>query len=140
MNVLLIRIVDAEGRALNAIRFSMLYKGPRVHAFYLAERVTRQLGQGDASMPLPPPSFMLFPYETLEMQLAMWRASLYFTERLDVDGDFEEYEWSLMPLLCPLLRYVLLPLFSFECFQLVFKCDMNICYPVGSWSVSWTCS
>ena len=74
MNVLLIRIVDAEGTALNAIRFSMLYKGPRVRAFYLAERVTRQLGQGDASMPLPPPSFMLFPYETLEMQLAVWRA------------------------------------------------------------------
>uniref|UniRef100_A0A2N9F082 Plastocyanin-like domain-containing protein n=1 Tax=Fagus sylvatica TaxID=28930 RepID=A0A2N9F082_FAGSY len=107
MNILLIRIVDAEGRALNAIRFSMLYKGPRVRAFYLAERVTRQLGQGDASVPLPPPSFMLFPYETLETQLAVWRASLYFTERLDVDGDFEEYEWSLMPLLCSLLRYAL---------------------------------
>ena len=101
MNVLLIRIVDAEGTALNAIRFSMLYKGPRVRAFYLAERVTRQLGKNEDVVPMLPLQFTLFPYEAPDKVILLWRAGILMLDRLDKDGDFKEYQQSLMPTLFP---------------------------------------
>jgi hypothetical protein len=51
----------ADKRAYSWAQFSRLFEGPGVRAFYMAERVTRQLGENEDLVPMPPLQFTLFP-------------------------------------------------------------------------------
>ena len=52
-------------------------------------------------MPLPPLQFTFFPYEALDEVILLWLVGILMLDRLDKDGDFEEYQQSLMPTLFP---------------------------------------
>ena len=54
--------VVADKRAYSVAQFSHLFEGPGVHAFYLAERMIRQLGNNEDLVLVPPLQFFLFPY------------------------------------------------------------------------------
>jgi hypothetical protein len=93
--------IVAEKRAFNVAQFSHMFKGPGVRAFYMAERVTRQLGDDEDLVPMPPLQFTIFPYEALDEVINIWRSSVPYLDRLEEDGDFKEYQQSLMPTLFP---------------------------------------
>ncbi len=52
-------------------------------------------------MPMPPLQFTLFPYSAPDDVMNIWRLGVPYLDRLEGDGDFEEYQWSLMPTLFP---------------------------------------
>ena len=52
-------------------------------------------------MPVPPLQFTLLPYEAPNEVILLWRLGIPLLDRLDEDGDFEEYQRSLMPTLFP---------------------------------------
>ena len=82
-------------------QFSRLFEGPGVRAFYMAERVTCHLGDSKDLVPVPPLQFTLFPYEVPDEVINIWRSGISYLDRLEEDGDFEEYSQSLMPTLFP---------------------------------------
>ena len=43
-------------------------------------------------VPVPPLQFTLFPYEAPDEFINMWWSGIPFLDRLDEDGDFEEYQ------------------------------------------------
>ncbi len=53
-------------------------------------------------MPVPPLQFTLFPYEAPDEVILLWWSGIPLLDRLDKDGDFEEYQQSPMPTLFPL--------------------------------------
>uniref|UniRef100_A0A2N9FI42 Aminotransferase-like plant mobile domain-containing protein n=1 Tax=Fagus sylvatica TaxID=28930 RepID=A0A2N9FI42_FAGSY len=65
------------------------------------QRVTRQLGKNEDLVPVPTLQFTLFPYEAPDEVILLWRASIPMLDWLDEDGDFEEYQQSLMSTLFP---------------------------------------
>ena len=67
----------------------------------MAKRVTRQLGEDKDLVPVPPLQFTLFPYEAPDEVILLWRSSIPLLDQLDKDGDFKEYQRSLMPTLFP---------------------------------------
>ena len=93
--------ITIDKRAYSLAHFSCLFEGPRVRAFYMAERVTRQLGKNEDLVLVPPLQFNLFPYEALDEVILLWRPSVPMLDWLDEDGDFEEYQQSLMSTLFP---------------------------------------
>jgi hypothetical protein len=93
--------IAAEKRAFSVAQFSHLLEGPGVRAFYMAERVTRKLGDDEDLVPMPPLQFTLFPYEAPDGVINIWRSGVPYLDRLEEDGDFEEYQKSLMPTLFP---------------------------------------
>jgi hypothetical protein len=68
---------------------------------YMAERVTHQLGNGKDLVPVAPLQFTLFPYEAPNKIVNLWTSGVCYLEQLVEDGDFEEYQQSLMPALYP---------------------------------------
>ena len=54
--------IAVDKRAYSVAQFSRLFKGPEVRAFYLADRITRQLGDNEDLVLVPPLQFFLFPY------------------------------------------------------------------------------
>jgi hypothetical protein len=93
--------VAANKKAYSWDQFSHLFEGPGVPAFYMAERVTHQLGKNEDVVPMLPLQFTLFPYEAPDKVILLWWAGIPMLDRLDKDGDFEEYQQSLMPTLFP---------------------------------------
>jgi hypothetical protein len=93
--------IAAEKRVFNVAQFSRLVEGPGVCAFYMVERVTRQLADDEDLVLVPPLQFTLFPYEAPDEIINIWRSGFPYLDRLEEDGDFEEYQWSLMPTLFP---------------------------------------
>jgi hypothetical protein len=94
-------IATTDMRAFSMAQFSWLYEGPGVRVVYMAERLTCQLGHGDDLVPMAPLQFTLFPYEAPNEVVNQWRAGFPYLERLEEDGNFEEYQGSLMPTLHP---------------------------------------
>ena len=82
-------------------QFSCLFEGPGVRAFYVSKIVTRQLGEDEDLVPMPPLQFTLFPYEVPDEVILLWRLGIPLLDQLDEEGDFEEYQQSLMPTLFP---------------------------------------
>ena len=66
----------AEKKAYSWAQFSHLFEGPSVRAFYMAERVTRQLGKNEDVVPMLPLQFTLFPYEASNEVILLWRACI----------------------------------------------------------------
>ncbi len=93
--------IVAEKRVFNVAQFSRLFEGPGVCAFYMVERVTRQLADDEDLVLVPPLQFTLFPYEAPDGVINIWRSGVPYLDRLEEDGDFEEYQKSLMPTLFP---------------------------------------
>jgi hypothetical protein len=52
-------------------------------------------------VPVPPLQFTLFLYEAPDEFINMWWSGIPLLDRLDEDGDFEEYQQSLIPTLFP---------------------------------------
>ena len=82
-------------------QFSRLYEGPGIRHVYMAKRMTHQLGNGEHLVPITPLQFTLFPYEAPDEIINLWRSSVCYLERLVEDGNFKEYQRSLMPALRP---------------------------------------
>ncbi len=86
---------------------SRMYEGLGVHDVYMVERVTRQLGNREDLVPVPPLYLTLFPYQAPDEIANLWQSSVPHLERLVKDGDFAKYQRYLMPTLCP--PYVVRP-------------------------------
>jgi hypothetical protein len=93
--------LTADKRAYSLAQFSHLFEVLGVCAFYMAKRVTRQLGEDEDLVPVPPLQFTLLPYEAPNEVILLWRLGIPLLDLLDEDGDFEEYQRSLMPTLFP---------------------------------------
>uniref|UniRef100_A0A2N9IDX9 Uncharacterized protein n=1 Tax=Fagus sylvatica TaxID=28930 RepID=A0A2N9IDX9_FAGSY len=93
--------VAVEKKAFDITQLSRLYEGPGVRAVYMAERVTHQLGNGEDLVLVAPLQFTLFPYEAPNKIVNLWTSGVCYLEQLVEDGDFEEYQQSLMPALYP---------------------------------------
>jgi hypothetical protein len=52
-------------------------------------------------VPVPPLQFTLFLYEAPDEFINMWWLGIPLLDRLDEDGDFEEYQQSFIPTLFP---------------------------------------
>ena len=91
----------ADKRAYNWAEFSRLFEGLGVRAFYMVKRVTHQVGENEDLMPVLPLQFTLFLYKAPNEIILLWRAGIPMLDQLDEDGDFEEYQQSLMPTLFP---------------------------------------
>ena len=76
-------------------------------------------------MPVPPLQFTLLPYEAPNEVILLWRLGIPLLDRLDEDGDFEEYQRSLMPTLFP--PPVVRPQFSFFFNLESFMLDSSVC-------------
>uniref|UniRef100_A0A2N9HP90 Aminotransferase-like plant mobile domain-containing protein n=1 Tax=Fagus sylvatica TaxID=28930 RepID=A0A2N9HP90_FAGSY len=85
-------IATTDMRAFSMAQFSWLYEGPGVRVVYMAERLTCQLGHGDDLVPMAPLQFTLFPYKAPNEVVNQWRAGFPYLERLEEDGNFEEYQ------------------------------------------------
>ena len=81
----------ADKKAYSWAQFSRVFEGPEVWAFYMAKRVTHQLGENEDLVPMPPLQFTFFPYEAPDKVILLWWANIPMLDRLDEDGDFEEY-------------------------------------------------
>uniref|UniRef100_A0A2N9HRA3 Uncharacterized protein n=1 Tax=Fagus sylvatica TaxID=28930 RepID=A0A2N9HRA3_FAGSY len=92
---------SAKCKAIEGKIRGSLLKRHGVCDFYMAERVTRQLGEDKDLVPVPPLQFTLFPYEAPDEVILLWRSSIPLLDQLDKDGDFKEYQRSLMPTLFP---------------------------------------
>ena len=53
-----------------------MYEGPRVHDVYMVERVTRQLGNREDLVPVPPWQLTLFPYEAPNEIANLWQSGV----------------------------------------------------------------
>jgi hypothetical protein len=83
--------LTADKRAYSLAQFCCLFEGPGVCAFYMAERVALQLGENEELVPMPPLQFTIFPYKAPDEVINIWRSGIPVLDRLDEEGDFEEY-------------------------------------------------
>uniref|UniRef100_A0A2N9EBK2 Aminotransferase-like plant mobile domain-containing protein n=1 Tax=Fagus sylvatica TaxID=28930 RepID=A0A2N9EBK2_FAGSY len=116
--------VVADKRAYSLAQFSRLFEGSGVRAFYVSKTVTRQLGEDEDLVPMPPLQFTLFPYKVPDEVILLWRLGILLLDRLDEEGDFEEYQQSFMPTLFPPLMLtpwvqqdIILPSWSVPLYQ-----------------------
>ena len=83
--------VVADKKAFRVAQISRLFEGSGVRAFYMAERVTCQLGDEDDLVPMSPLQFTLFHYEAPDEIVNLWQSGFPYLDWLEEDNNFKEY-------------------------------------------------
>ncbi len=83
--------VATNKKAFKVAQISHMFEGSGVCAFYMAERVTCQLGDEDDLVSMSPLRFTLFHYEAPDEIINLWRSGFPYLDWLEEDDNFEEY-------------------------------------------------